>query len=673
MNNSTKFLNFKNTKFLFLFVLIIIPWSLQTNSDLTEVKKIDDQTIGYYQINTCSITFQEIFTKNIGNDDIIYKFDNYSNIKCFGKVNGLDKVDGKYHVGIGTNLLINLIVQTLFWLTLFSFIPKNNSLKLNNKFLSIGFITFLNMIHFFGENNFYSLSSRNIDYEISFTNFFLLSLILIFILIGYLTFSIAEKVYSNLLIYLPFLFLVNGTFNYSNINFILIVFSIYGLQNVLENRNLKKFNYTYFVLSIFWLFLQESNNFLFDVDKLRGFSNSSDSHLSNIYWFINFLLLINSVYFLVKNGKIVEDQNKFILNFAFSGALIVIFGFIGSLSSAFNFFTYYYLGLNKRGMSQISSIEGNTWRGISPSAESIGEFYGIVLFLSLVYIIQNKNKNNILIIMLLAINLVGIIRSNNISAILTLSAIIILYLINLKFNPNFKIVTLFGVVIIPLLIALGLNLNNVSYESASRSLILEGLRYSNLYENELDRNLNVERFFIQENDLETIFLYSGNKEKISSSFKFVIDGYNNNNLKFLPNYVSILSIFSLMINRSEKWGIFLSKYNPDFQEFFVGTGPLQFNKYFFDHNKNNIQGLVLPHSSLLDILIFFGFAGIVIFILFLSKNLIKNNDFNNPIWYVLLFLSINIVKSDSLLYIPPLVMFLTFYYHLDFQQDSEEK
>ena len=120
------------------------------------------------------------------------------------------------------------------------------------------------------------------------------------------------------------------------------------------------------------------------------------------------------------------------------------------------------------------------------------------------------------------------IRSNNVSAILTLSAIVILYLINLKFNPSLKIVTLFGVVTIPLLIALGLNLNNVSYESASRSLILEGLRYSNLYENELDRNLNVERFFIQENDLETIFLYSGNEEKISSSPKQKISiGFDN--------------------------------------------------------------------------------------------------------------------------------------------------
>ncbi len=672
MNNSKKYLNSRNIKILFLFLLIIAPWSLKTNSDLIEVKKINDTNIGYYQINTCSMTLQEVFAKNIGNSDVIYKFDNYSNIRCFGKVNGLDKVDGKYHVGIGTNLLINLILQSLFWLTLFSFLPQDKALKLNNKFLSIGLVAFLNIIHFFGENNFYNLSSRNVDYEISLTNFFLLSLILIFILIGYFTFSIAEKVSSNLLTFFPFLFLINGTFNYSNINYILIIFSIYGIQNVLENKNLRKFNYTYVIFLIFWLFLQENNNYLFDVDKLRGFSNSSDSYLSNIYWFINFLLLINGVYFLLKKRKTKEIQNKFIMNFALSGALVLISGFIGSLSNVFNFLSYYYLGLNKRGMSQITSIEGNTWRGISPSAESIGEFYGIVIFLSLVYMIKNKNKNNILITLLLVINLIGLIRANNIAAVLTLFVIVILYLMNLKLDLSFRTVTLVGIVIIPLLITVGLNLNNMSYESASRSLILDGLRYSNLYENELDRNLKVERFFIEEDDLETIFLYPNNREKISSSFEFIINGYNNNNIKFLPNYVSILSIFSLLINRSEKWGIFLSKYNPDFSEFLVGTGPLQFNKYFFGHNRNNIEGLVLPHSSLLDILIFFGITGLLTFMFFLLRNLIKNNNFKNPNWYILLFLSINILKSDSLLYIPPLIMFLIFYNQLNFQADLEE-
>ena len=53
---------------------------------------------------------------------------------------------------------------------------------------------------------------------------------------------------------------------------------------------------------------------------------------------------------------------------------------------------------------------------------------------------------------------------------------------------------------LPLIVVAGLNIKNISNEGASRSLILEGLRYSNLYENEPDRNLKVERFFIEEDD-----------------------------------------------------------------------------------------------------------------------------------------------------------------------------
>ena len=35
------------------------------------------------------------------------------------------------------------------------------------------------------------------------------------------------------------------------------------------------------------------------------------------------------------------------------------------------------------------------------------------------------------------------------------------------------------------------------YDAASKSIILEGLRYSNLFENEQDRNLNVDKFFFE--------------------------------------------------------------------------------------------------------------------------------------------------------------------------------
>ena len=92
------------------------------------------------------------------------------------------------------------------------------------------------------------------------------------------------------------------------------------------------------------------------------------------------------------------------------------------------------------------------------------------------------------------INLIGLFRANNIAAILSLSAIVVLYLLSYKFNLSLKKLSLIGIVMLPLIVIAGLNIKNISYEGASMSLILEGLRYSNLYENEPDRNLKVERF-----------------------------------------------------------------------------------------------------------------------------------------------------------------------------------
>ena len=51
-----------------------------------------------------------------------------------------------------------------------------------------------------------------------------------------------------------------------------------------------------------------------------------------------------------------------------------------------------FFGQNKRGMKVFSSIEGNTWRGFSPSAESIGEFFGFVILFYLIYLIDKKGK-----------------------------------------------------------------------------------------------------------------------------------------------------------------------------------------------------------------------------------------------------------------------------------------
>ena len=91
----------------------------------------------------------------------------------------------------------------------------------------------------------------------------------------------------------------------------------------------------------------------------------------------------------------------------------------------------------------------------------------------------------------------------------------------------------------PLVFGFFFNGRETSYDAASKSIILEGLRYSNLFENEQDRNLNVDRFFLEEDDLGTIFLYEENKEKISTSLRYMMNTYTQkNNISFIPNGVA---------------------------------------------------------------------------------------------------------------------------------------
>jgi len=74
-----------------------------------------------------------------------------------------------------------------------------------------------------------------------------------------------------------------------------------------------------------------------------------------------------------------------------------------------------------------------------------------------------------------------------------------------------------------------------------------------------------------------------------------------------------------------------------------------------------ISGLYLPHSSILDILVFFGLIGLFFSAAFIIYTIVSKS--RNPAYkYLLIFLAINILKSDSLLYINSLMLFaLTFY------------
>ena len=79
----------------------------------------------------------------------------------------------------------------------------------------------------------------------------------------------------------------------------------------------------------------------------------------------------------------------------------------------------------------------------------------------------------------------------------------------------------------------------------------------------------------------------------------------------VPNFVSLISLISILINRTEMWGIFIAKYSPNLLEALFGNGPYQLNNYLFlqditlDMPEEKLDSLFLPHSSFLDIIVFF--------------------------------------------------------------------
>jgi hypothetical protein len=125
--------------------------------------------------------------------------------------------------------------------------------------------------------------------------------------------------------------------------------------------------------------------------------------------------------------------------------------------------------------------------------------------------------------------------------------------------------------------------------------------------------------------------------------------------------LSILSFFgyiSYLLNRSELWGIFIARYNPDTLEFMFGSGPLTLGQHYGQVRINEPGSLLLPHSSLLSLLIYIGLVGVVIIFGLLLYKLYKNKDSLNIFGSLMIFyLVTNLIKSDSINYLSSFIFF----------------
>lgn len=647
-----------------------MPFWIHNSTDTVEPQRVTNEFIGYYQSNTCDISLLEVYAKNIGNNNNIYYSNNYyAGTECFGKVTGLDKVGDKFIVSIGTNASLLFLIQSIIWLLVIFLITPKNIETISFKF-SMLLLPLLFTFQQVAEARFYerlNIYYQNLDMGLL-NNYHLLGTFCIYLLIFIILNDLLTQREEILINYLPFAFLFVFTLGGMNINFFIIILSYFGLKNILKSEGNFIFNCMYVVFSFIWLAstTRDQNSF-FDGDKLRGFINSSNTKLSLIFWIVVFFLLINGVHYLHRHSHI--NIAKLKTNFLVTGSLVFILGTLGSTSSLFNFLNSHIFGQNKRGISELSSIAGNTWRGFSASAESLGEFYGFVLGLFVILYIKFKQPVTKFEYTMLGFITLGLYRTNNFAVMASLLLLIVIFLLE-KFVNNRRIkLVIYTLGIFFFFLGIYLIVNQLNYEYLSTQLLYEASLHSNFftYTDNYGKSLQIETLFNEKRIYYLINIIGS--DSISTSLRTLSAiFYQNFNLPIVPNLVALISTTSLLINRSEMWGIFIAKYSPNTLEAMFGYGPNQMNGYLYNQKVrldvplDKITGLYLPHSSVLDILLFFGLIGLfagAIFTIYAIFNKSENTDYK----YLLVFLLINILKSDSMLYVNS-VMLLALSFHL---------
>ena len=639
-----------------LLSLIILPFWRNASNNIYEPVEINDSTIGFYQSTTCNMSLINVVKKNLQNDlDLRFNNNNYAGLECFGKVTGLDKVGNIYILSIGTNSNITIIIQSLIWISIL-FIISNFNVQLKEiNFIYVIILSLFFTFQQFSEDRFYLQENKYFDISMSIDNYYLINIFLSFYLVLVLISLFIENNESKILNFFPYMFIIIGSLNGFNLNFFSIVLSYIGLKAILEKKTNNIFNYIYLFFMVAWSQSRRDIASFFDTDKLKGFINSSNNISSLFFWSILVLLIINSFIFLAKESKLNYKVISF--NLLLSSNLIVVFGFLGAYSPLQNFFNYLFFGQNKRGINKLSSVDGNTWRGFSTSAESIGEFYGFVILFCFLTLYLKKMKLNISLLLLIILPFYGLYKSNNFAAMVSLF-VALFGLLSYKYLNQNQRKKIFLLLILFVLVGSIFLMNNLGLEYISTQLLYEASLHSNLFSDLSSEAKSVEiTQYFNAGEIESL-LNIVNKGSSSSSLEYLSQIYlqSNFNISFVPNLVTVISFLSIIINRNEMWGIFTAKYNPNFIESVFGNGPYQLNNYLYnlklrlDVPEEKLNSLFLPHSSALDILVFFGILGIILFIAWniYFMTLSTNNSGNK---LLLLFLLLNIVKSDSILYL----------------------
>tara|TARA_B110000008_G_scaffold273686_1_gene308333 strand:- start:651 stop:2609 length:1959 start_codon:yes stop_codon:yes gene_type:complete len=626
-------------KFLILILFVLAPFSISDYSDDVIPEKITSD-LDFYEINTCSISLIEFLVHNknvIYQDHYKIKFNNYSSIGCFGQITGVDQINNNFYISIGTNTLLNIFLQAINWLLVLSFFPQKkiaSSLSIS-EFFSLSFISCMLCILIYSEKRYYD---NSIFFELDLQQ--RRSYIYIFIYlycISYILKILLDSRSDQIINYIPFLYLFFGVISGLNFYFLFIYFSYFGLSRILSTKKLRKNLYLLNFLIFYWSYNAVGLNFYLKPDKIRGLSHSDYNYLSVYVWSYLIIFTLIGLYYFFKEKLNYLDISILKNNYITSSVFLIIFGYLGSTFPFVNFMNYYFFGQPKYGTDNSNLFstnywgESEAWRGFFPSAETIGEFYALTILLIIIF----TKKFNVTSYIGIAFSLLGLFAANNKAAIVAM--FFCLYLnSNFKNNMNSKIKILFS--LIPLFLLLYfIRLENFSYsyEFIATKMIDMGTIYSSLGE-------------------------------FSSSIVYLSNDTDKNIL--ISGFISILSAFAFLINRSELWGLFFARYNPSLDEFLFGTGPYILSNHYGEVNISSIRistgtdlGFLLPHSSFLLLLVYFGILGVLLITTCSIIVLLKVRKINYDFFIIGIFILLNLIKSDSILYLPTLINYFLFF------------
>ena len=622
--------------YLVIFVLLFAPWFNSSSDKIDYIPELSQEANPFYEINPCKISLFEFFNankKSLYQDHYFFRPNNKSSISCFGKITGIavqqNNLQTQFVISVGTNSLINLLLQGTIWLLLLGFVKKSvQKLNLKNYLhnIAILFTAYLLAFSIYAQQRFYDESFYLLDLNKN------SSYILMFLIFLLLTKNLVE-VYlersTQLINMLPFIFFIFGIFSGYNIVLFSIIFMYSGICSLIERKFNSKFLILYLSLSFWWL-INSNGSFYFNPGKFRGFTNSVYEFNSNLFWIVFFLLLILGVFRELKNNVQYFELSQFTKYFSYSSSIILLAGLISSNFPSLNFFSSYYLGLQRNVVELTNPFAFDefgvkiSWRGISPSSETIGEFFGLCLLVNLFDIFQKSKleKFNYLGIIFSGIGLY--FSDNRTSIVLVFFVIVSSFIKSSKPKLFVKVSSQRKLILfISLLGLLYLFTLSDTYSFYSESLISKSriIQYDSIFSSYLILLINS---FEQENLLYYIFGF------------FSAVGY--------------------LLNRSEMWGIFFARFNPTINELLVGSGPLTLGQLYGEIKIDDLTTFLLPHSSFLSYVVYFGFIP-VIYLMYKFFKLLRENKENFMFISTSIFIFLNVIKNDSLNYFSSFLLY----------------